>query len=544
MVAVAMLSQIGCAVSTKPFTDTERSDRVSADIEQLFAGQAPVTEAVSLAEAIARAIKYNIEHRVSMMEYAVATRSFDVAKMELLPQMVVSAGYTNRSNQAGASSFSLLTGQESLEPSTSQEKERKLADVTVAWNVLDFGVSYVTARQRQDQIRITEERRRKAVQNIMQDVIAAFWPAWSAQQQLPKMDQLLQDTQSAISRLRRSVEKGTKRKKDALQYERNLLDTHLKLWQMRELMELDRTRLARLMNLRPGSDYVLAPPKQRSVPNSLSIPIDQLEANALLDRPELREEDYQLRVTQLEARKALLRMFPGIELNLGGHYDSNVFLFNNSWADVGLRISWNLFNFFTGGAQKKFQEARVDLADARRAALSMAVMTQLRLAVQRYELARRRFQAVNDLATVDDSLSKFALADQQTQTELYVIRARTNALESNMRRDIVYGEMQSALARVFNSIGVDPLPKEIGSHELEPLSRTIEIHWQYLLETYVNGPALSLSAELPMREIQTQTALHATEDDTGTADTGASVMRTSTRRRDEGLWHYGVEWRD
>jgi outer membrane protein TolC len=460
-------------------------------MQSLFAGQEPVTHAITLGEAIARAIKYNVDHRVSMMEHAVATRSFDVAKMELLPQMAVSAGYTNRSNQQGASSFSLLTGQQSLEPSTSQERERNLADLTIAWNVLDFGVSYVTAKQRQDQIRITEERRRKAVQNIMQDVIKSYWPAWSAEQLLPEMNKLLQDTQEAIARLKRSVENGAKRKKEALEYERNLLDTHMKLWRMRELMALDRIRFARVMNLRPGSDFRIAPPEQVVVPASLSNPIGELETKALLNRPELREEDYQLRVTRLDARKALLRMFPGIEINFGGHYDSNAFLFHNSWADVGIRLSWNLFNLFNGAAQKKFHEARAELADVRRSALSIAVMTQVRLAVQRYELARYRFQTVNDLATVDASLLRIVTADQQTQTNLDVIRTRTVALESRMRKDFVYAEMQSALARVFNSIGVDPLPGEVDSYELESLRRTIENYWQHLLDTYVSGPALA-----------------------------------------------------
>ena len=75
MVAVVMLSQFGCAVSTKPLTDVDRNDRISSDMQQLFADQEPVAQAITLPEAVARAIKYNTEHRVSMMEQAVATRS-------------------------------------------------------------------------------------------------------------------------------------------------------------------------------------------------------------------------------------------------------------------------------------------------------------------------------------------------------------------------------------------------------------------------------------------------------------------------------------
>ena len=349
------------------------------------------------------------------------------------------------------------------------------------------------------------------------------------------MDKLLEDTQGAIAHIRRSVEKGAKRKKEALEYERNLLDTHLKLWRMRELMALDKIRLASLMNLPPGSDYALTPPEQLTQPKSLSRPIDELESKALLNRPELREEDYQLRITELEARKAILRMFPGIELDLGAHYDSNKFLFNDSWANVGLRLTWNIFNFFTSGAEKKFQEARVELADARRAALAMAVMTQVRLAVQRYELARRRFQSANDLATIDSSLLHIAQADGQTQTKLDVIRTRTLALESRMRKDIVYGEMQSALARVFNSIGVDPLPGEVESYALESISSTVEVHWQQLLNTYVSGPPLTLIEESPV-----QTADESEAGDSPNTGTEKSVKEPGA----DGLWRYGPTWNE
>ena len=272
-------------------------------------------------------------------------------------------------------------------------------------------------------------------------------------------------------------------------------------------------------------------------PKSLTSPIGELETKALLNRPELREEDYQLRVTQLEVRKAMLRMFPGIELDLGAHYDSNKFLFNSNWANVGLRLTWNIFNFFTGGAEKKFQEARVELADARRAALAMAVMTQVRLAAQRYELARRRFRSANDLATVDNSLLRIAEADGQTQTKLDVIRTRTLALESRMRKDIVYGEMQSALARVFNSIGVDPLPSEVESYELESLSDTIENHWQHLLNTYV-GEVQSTTDELT---VQTGPRLSVNGNDTDDIPE-VDVDKPAKEPQADSLWRYGPMW--
>ena len=476
-------------MSTEPLTDAQRNQRIATDLERLFADQEPVTNAITLAEAMSRALKYNMDHRVKMMEYAVSTRRLDLANMELLPQIIAAAGYVDRSNFSGGSSFSLLTGEESLEPSTSQERKRSLADLTIAWNVLDFGVSYVTTKQRQDEIRIAEERRRKAIQNIMQDVIDAYWRAWSAQELSQEMDDLIEETLQAIERSQRLADKGAQRKSDALDYQRNLLETRSQLWEVREDMVLAKAVLSRLMNLLPGTEYRIASPEKLDMPESFAISIDELERKALADRPELREEDYRLRISQLEVKKAMLRMFPGIQIDTGAHYDSNIFLFNNDWSDISLRISWNLFNVFGGKADKKLREAQVLLADTRRMALSMAVMTQVRLAVQRYQLSLQRYRAAADLAAVNESSLAITMSSDQTQTEFDIIRVRAIALVSKVRKDLAYASVQNAMARVLNSIGVDPLPEEVGSHELISLNKSIGEHWTKLMNTYLKDAA-------------------------------------------------------
>ncbi|MDH3637595.1 MAG: TolC family protein [Gammaproteobacteria bacterium] len=471
------VTAVGCAVTTVPLTTEERTQRITTDLKQLFIAQEPVTQAVSLWEAMARAIKYNMDHRVKLMEHAVASRHGEVARTDLLPHITASAGYTNRSNDSGARSQSLLTGEESLEPSTSQERERQLADLNVLWNVLDFGVSYATAKQRQDEIRIAEERRRKVIQNIMQDVIDAFWRAHNAQYLVPQMDDLIAETDESIAQSKRLIAEGAQRKREALEYQRNLMETRAQLWEMRERMALATTRLATLMNLRPGTDYTLMLPAQPMVPPSSSMDIENMERLALADRPELREEDYRLRISQLDVRKAMLRMFPGVEINAGAHYDSNKFLFNDDWSDVGLAISWNLFNVFGGKAAKRFHEAEVELADVRRMALSMAVMTQVRLSVQRYELARERYRVAADLAMVNEELLAVTTTGTQTQTKFDVIHARAVALASDVRQRLAYAETQNAMARVLNSLGVNPIPDEVRSHRIDALASAIETHW-------------------------------------------------------------------
>ena len=62
------------------------------------------------------------------MEAAVAIRRYDFDKHGLLPKLVADAGYSERNNEPGARSIDLETGEESLPPSSSQERQSETAN--------------------------------------------------------------------------------------------------------------------------------------------------------------------------------------------------------------------------------------------------------------------------------------------------------------------------------------------------------------------------------------------------------------------------------
>ena len=478
---VVAASLAGC-VSPEPMTDQDRQTRMQEDLSKLFVDQEPVTAPITLGEAIARAIKYNMDHRVKQMERAVADRNLDVASVELLPDLVASAGYTTRNNDAGARSQSLLSGEESLEPSTSQERNRDLRDLTIAWNVLDFGVSYVTAKQKADEKLIAEERRRKVVQNIVQDVQDAFWRAWSAQEQMENMQQLLIDTDNAIARARRLNNSGGYAPQEALEYQQDLLQIQRNLTELKRNMVLAKTRLGTLMNLRPGTDYTLVADGIKD-PMPLNTSLDELETMALVNRPELREEDYKKRISQNDVKKAVLRMFPGLEFRAGAHYDSNKFLYNDHWTDAGVNLTWNILNVFGGIQARKLARTQVELADIRRMALSMSIMTQVHLAVRRYALAMEQYKTDKELAEVSEHLESLSQSRSKAkmQSELKSIKTRAAAIVARLRADQAHAEARNALARVYNTIGMDPLPEKVAGRDIKTLTAAINQHWDGLL---------------------------------------------------------------
>lgn len=483
--AAVTLALGGCAIQPKPLAEAASGAQIRAEIDALFQQQAPIEAPVGLYEAMARAIKYNLDHRVKLMENALAQGELAAARYDLLPQLTAQAGYRNRNNESGSSSRSLLTGEESLEPSTSVEKERNTADATLAWNILDFGVSYAQAQQRTDGILISLEKRRKVLQNIIEDVRYAYWRAASAQTLLPELSVMDRKLTEALKRVDQLEDTGILPPLTYLNYRKELLETSLEMWQLREELLSAQSELAALINLPPGRTFELKVPPESMRPTpvvALSLP--QLEEHALAHRPELLEEQYQTRISRLEVRKAMLRMLPGLEIDLSANYDSNRFLYNNSWSKFGVRVSWNLFNLFSGPKQMDLAEAQLAVDEARTKALAMAVLTQVHLGRLRFEIAKRDFELTDQLSATQLGISGFMQSSQQAriESELQVVRSGADALLARMNRDLSYAELQNAYGSLQTSIGVSPLPLSLPDHDLKTIAGVLEDRLQAIGE--------------------------------------------------------------
>lgn len=310
----------GCAVTTQPIDRSESEARARADLSSMFKDQEPLSGPLTLNEAMARAIKYNLEARLKVMEHALAERQLDLATFDMLPRMALSAGYAGRNNVSASSSRSIETGSQSLEPSTSQDRDRGVADLTMVWNVLDFGVSYMSAKQQADQRLIVEERRRKVIHTITQDVRSAYWRAVAAERLLKQIDSLMARVDKARDDSRNLSTQRIGDPVQALSYQRALIEATRQLEEQRRALSLAKTELAALINLPLNTDFQLAASNDYAVPE-LKVNFAQLEQQALASRPELREQDYQARISAAETRKAMLRLLPGLEFSAGGHYE-------------------------------------------------------------------------------------------------------------------------------------------------------------------------------------------------------------------------------
>ncbi|MCG2586902.1 TolC family protein, partial [Massilia sp. TS11] len=87
LVVSLSLALAACAVSPTPVTLAERGEKIKEDFAQMYKDQEPLKGPLSLEEAMARAVKYNLETRLRIMEEALGMGQVEQARFDMLPRL-------------------------------------------------------------------------------------------------------------------------------------------------------------------------------------------------------------------------------------------------------------------------------------------------------------------------------------------------------------------------------------------------------------------------------------------------------------------------
>lgn len=494
-VIIACTLLAGCGVHPQAMTTQEQVAQAMDDRNQMFANQEPVHGAVTLDEAIARALKYNLAQRVALQEQAMQDDMRDVAGLDMLPRLAARAGVQTRDNVAASSSQSVTTGQQSLESSTSQDQTSRTGDLTLSWNLLDLGISYVNARMQANKTLEAEERRRKVVADITRQVRTAYWEAATAQRLRPQVIQALGQARQTLAYAHRTEQERLLPPLESLRFQKNMLEMVRQLEVVDSDLALAKTRLAALMNLPPASDFTLVVPSE----SSMSVPklrysLGDLENLSMVQRPEIREQSYQARNAVLETRRSLLRLLPGANLFAGLNGDSNSYLVNHGWASAGVQVSGNLLNVLAWSPVKRAGESAEKLAELQRQAMRMAVLAQVNVSWQEYQSSAQMFGRYQELARLQQGIQQQTDDSYRSQaaTQMEQVRVSTETILTLRARDRSYAAMQNALGSVYQSAGLDSLPDRVSGTSLAALSNSVAQQNQRIENGTIAVPTLNL----------------------------------------------------
>ena len=149
--AIAVAALAGCStIAPAPFSSESLAPANQADRQAIREGVEPLTGVLTLDEAMARALKHNLDRRSRMMEEALAMKQLDVSKFDMLPKMLASAGYNWRSNDHISQSRNADNGNLSPSNFISQDRDHGVAGLDFSWSLIDLGLGYYGSKQQAD----------------------------------------------------------------------------------------------------------------------------------------------------------------------------------------------------------------------------------------------------------------------------------------------------------------------------------------------------------------------------------------------------------
>lgn len=499
VIALGLLFLDGCFVKPNPITEEEHWTRAQDDKTRLFQDQAYPAGPITLQEAVARAVKYNLDHRLSQMEAAFHMKQLDVANLGMLPNLALNAGYSIRNNEAASSSISYQNRTETLEPSVSSPVNRVSGDLSFSWSLLDFGLSYFQARQQADRFLILQERRRRLMNNLVKDVISTYFRVATAQRVGPLVDDTLRKAEDALELYRKIEVTKSGPLAQTLEQQRTLLTIISHLRNVSLELAAARSRLAALMNLPLDRELLVVVPDIKDLPPPmLSAKLPDLEMLGIYMRPDLREEVYQSRIDKYEVKKEMLRLIPGLNAFSTGYYDSNQYLVNNFWAETGARTTVDLLGMAGKVQQVKSAKVQAEVGRTRRLAATIAAMVQINMGYYQYLQSVELYKDADRLNEIENKLLELSQASAKVKEVGILDNIRQSALTVNSRleRDRTLVEVFNAWGNLYFSIGGDVLGSLNGSEELAPLTDETK----KALDRWLAGELPPLPADAPQFE--------------------------------------------
>ena len=475
VLSMSILGLSACSIAPVQVNERDFVTAAQSDVAKIQQEMAPITGPITLEEAVARALKYNLDHRVSVMERTLAGFQLEAGKFDMLPELVAKAGYSWRNKESTRKSLNPNTGTISEVGFISSSKERNLNDLGLSWSVLDFGVSYYTAQQNADRVLIAMEQRRKTMNNLIQKVRTTYWQALAAEDLQNRVVSAIESAEQALQTSAKANSILAQAPTEALRFQRNLMENLNLLEDIQEELQSKRAELANLMGLLPGTQFTLAPRDFADI-TAHNIPLEELEEKALGNNPDVRKSYLNARIAALDTRSAILKLLPGIRLNYGYNYSDDEYLINQRWGEAGATVSFNLFNLFSQHWVMGAAKTKQTIADTRRMAVQMAVLTQVHLANREYHDAIRKFNRIDGMFKLDSALAQQAQneLDVKAGTKLDQVASEVRLILSTVRRYRGIAMIHEASSRLQATVGIEPEISSLDNLTLEELSAQLE----------------------------------------------------------------------
>ncbi|THB71462.1 MAG: TolC family protein [Desulfovibrio sp.] len=420
-------------------------------------GTLSVDQPFSLGDAIAFALMNNLDVAMAVDDQAIQEEVATGAIFDLLPSLVLSAERSHRDNEAASSSQNYYTGEESLAASMSSEQNTARHSAELSWNLLNFAVNFMKWGQELSRIGVTEQRLRRVRQNLAYDVTQAYARVAVAQETAEQADIMIQELEARLVVLEDNVQRRLVPRSEALETEATIMETVFLLRKILKEYDSARVELNQLMGLEPDTNIIVSGFDFTILPDPMPVDLSAMQDEALLNRPELFEQDIAENISRNEAHQALIKMLPTVTPYYRYDHDDNDYLVHNDWYTVGLRISWDILSIPGYWADMRVADAQTRRVRTERAQISAAVMAQVALSVIEYQDMLEQTTQLKAVAEKRAELTETVRleVEQGKVHRAMLLDMEERSLSAKMEYHSSYARLISAMARVANSLGRD-----------------------------------------------------------------------------------------
>ena len=484
VIMAACFIAAGCSIKPTPITSAQQDELLKQDRIKAFKDVEPVGITLTLHEAVARGLKYNLEHRSKMMEQAIALGASELSNYDMLPKVVANAGYNYRNNYFVTEATGYYSGNPSLsEPFVNSARQYWVGGAMLSWNLLDFGVGYYTAKQNADKVLVASEKRRRVMHLLVQDIQIAYLRAASAQKLKDDILKTIKAASVALKQSSTTKDEGLRSPVDALRYQKALLDNMKILETIDQELATAKVELNQLINLPPSSQYLVMDPDTLLAPHAYaSTKVEEFEVRALAHNADIKEGIYNARITMLETRKSMLRLLPGLSFNYGPQASNNTYYINKNWMEGAAQVSFNLWNLLLAPQVKQQALANEDLAAHKRMLMQMAVVSQVYLSKIQLDNAYKLYQRSAEIEKVDLNIARITANNERegSASQAEKVAADASAILSRLRKYQALAQVFAASARLQATAGLEPdigSVDEIALSDLSSLVRKTHEQW-------------------------------------------------------------------
>ena len=439
--------------------DAARSARMVESDRQKIYGDV-VSLSLTVEDALEQALKYNLDAKIARYGFQSELNSAQLQKLNSLPDVKAQRDFINRSNNGASSSQSVLTGNQSLEPSFSADRSRRVDLLEANWDVLGAAINIYQSKSASDKAKIAEQRYRKIEQNVAMDVFSSFFRLAIAQEMKSSIDLTLVRADKAISSLEVAQKNGDLPLDKALSMQDALISKKMQLKSFLGQMSLAEIELKTLLSIPLNQALFLQVRENWADPKSVFLPSKGISVyvdEALNSRPEIREEFYNKNIAQRDVINSILQTIPGLSVITSLNRDSNSFLQDDDWFNFSATVTQSITRILTLPFRYKKTKSDQKLTDVKRHALIAAVISQVHISkslldeqYSNYNEAYKKFTLQEKIYRRSEISNDIGLVGgvEASLAELDFLIAQYNTYEK-------YSEVQSTLAGFVNTVGYD-----------------------------------------------------------------------------------------